>query len=82
MVLYGKDKTTIVSNGFQSRMSSVGRPMSEVRPIEEGLHKPGLWIEPEELTGYRPRSISEDTKEKIDRFDFEMDEKCLILDSI
>ena len=57
---------------LQSRMTSVGRPMSEGRPIEEGLHKPRLWIEPEELTGYRVRSIPEDTKEKIDRFDFEV----------
>ena len=82
MVSYGKDRTTIVSNGLQSKMSSVGRHMSEGRPIEEGLHKPRLWIEPEELTGYRLRSISEDTKEEIDKFDFEMEDKCHILDSI
>ena len=82
VVSHGKDRTPIVSNGLQSRMSSVGRPMSKGRPIEEGLHKPRLWIEPEELTGYRPRSIPEDSKEKIDRFDFEMEDKCHILDSI
>ena len=82
VVSHGKDRTPIVSNGLQSRMSSVGRPMSEGRPIEEGLHKPRLWIEPEELSGYRPRSIPEDSKEKIDRFDFEMEDKCHILDSI
>ena len=56
--------------------------VSEGRPIEEGLHKPRLWIEPEELTGYRPISIPEYTKEKIKRFDFEMEDKCHILDSI
>ena len=91
VVSHGKDRTPIVSNGLQSRMSSVGRPMSEGRPIEEGLHKnqsrdSAVDSEPEglisELSGYRPRSIPEDSKEKIDRFDFKMEDKCHILDSI
>ena len=45
------------------------------RTIEEGLHKPRLWIDPKELTGY--------LKEEIDRFDFgKKDDKCHILDFI
>ena len=67
---------------LHSRMTSVGRPISEERPIEEGLHKPRLWIEPGELTGYRSRSIPEYAKEEIDRFDFRKHDKCQILDSI
>ena len=85
MESYGKEDrmdTSICSNGQPSRMTSIGRPMSEGRPIEEGLHEPRLWVEPEDLTGYRPRSIPEYTKEGIDRFDFGMEDKCHILDSI
>ena len=77
MESYEKDRTPVCSNKLElhSRMTSVGRPMSEGRPIEEGLHKPRLWIDPKELTGY--------LKEEIDRFDFgKKDDKCHILDSI
>ena len=41
-------------NGLQSRMLGVGRPMSEGRPYEEGLHKPRLWVEPKEMSGGPP----------------------------
>ena len=47
-----KDRTPVCSNKLElhSRMTSFGRPMSEGRPNEEGMHKHRLWIDPEELT--------------------------------
>ena len=74
---YDPDRSPVCSNELQSRMMEKGRPLSEdYREIPYKVSQ----LRMEEKHEYEPRSISDDTKEKIDRF--EKEDKCHILDSI
>ena len=80
-----------IAKELQWRMPSAEKPMSEERSCEEGMHKPRLWIEPEEnwkncteeKSECQQEPHAELTQEQFERLGLELRAyKCRILDYV